>query len=117
MQLDWVYLDTNGFLLDFDRLNLAQVTQRGVYMIYVPGTPATTIYVGKGDIADRLAAHRNDTRILTARSLFTQRACVGFASVPALSQAGVERYLARRHAPLVGERYPAVQEIAVNSLY
>lgn len=65
-------------------------------------------------VSARLGSHRNDARFKAARAKGTL--CVAFASVAAADQEGVEKYLATRLPPVVGERHPeSVREIAVNS--
>lgn len=97
-----------------ENLNLQTVTENGVYIIWHEGNPGRVVYVGQGaPIADRLGAHRNDTRITAYRKHGTLR--VTWASVPAAQRDGVERYLADKWSPLVGDAHPNVQGIAVNS--
>ena len=71
------------------------------------------VRVGQGDIATRLGEHRNDPEILAYAKLGTLR--VTWASVPANQRDGVEAYLADTWNPLVGERFPNVAPITVNS--
>lgn len=84
----------------------------GVYIIWHGGQNPSTVYVGSGDIADRLAAHRSDPRILQYSSLGL---FVTWASVtPQPIRYGIERYLAEQLRPGVGEAYPNVSPIAAN---
>lgn len=114
MHLDWKKTYANGALITLDGVDLSTVKAGGVYVIYLAGNPPTTVYVGKGDVSARLGSHRNDARFKAARAKGTL--CVAFASVAAADQEGVEKYLATRLPPVVGERHPeSVREIAVNS--
>lgn len=114
MPLEWKKTYGQGGLITLDGVDLSTVKANGVYVIYLSANPPITVYVGKGDVSARLASHRNDARFKAARTRGTL--CVAFASVTAAEQEGVEKYLARRHPPLVGERHPEnVREIAVNS--
>ncbi len=88
-------------------VNLTNVTANGVYAIWQGNGPY--IRVGKGDIADRLIAHRNDPAITKYKNLY-----VTWAAVPVSQRDGVERYLYDVCQPAVGERAPAVPAIAVN---
>jgi hypothetical protein len=107
MQITW----TKGF--DLDTAKLEGVKTEGVYVIYQAGNPPSTIYVGKGDVAKRLSEHKADARFAGARR--GGNLLVTYAAVPAQSQEGVEKHLARLLAPKIGERRPeTVQEIAVN---
>ena len=108
MQVTW----TKGF--ELDTANLESVKTNGVYVIYQTGNPPSTIYVGKGEVSKRLSEHKTDKRFDGARR--AGKLFVTFAEIPAQSQEGVEKHLARLFAPKIGERHPeAVQEIAVNS--
>lgn len=113
MQLNWITEFKDGGRITFDTVKLDTITAKGAYVIYQLGNPGRTVYVGKGDVAERLGCHRDDARFNAHRAKSTLY--VAFASVPAASQEGVEKYLATRLQPLVGERHPDVQEIAVNS--
>jgi hypothetical protein len=64
-------------------------------------------------IKDRLSAHRNDKEILAHKANGTLH--VTWAEVPAAYRNGVERYLADLLDPLVGDAFPDVRPIAVNS--
>ena len=52
-----------------------------------------SVYVGQGDVSDRLAAHRQDEKILACRKY--GRLQVTWAFVPVLKRDGVERFLPR----------------------
>jgi hypothetical protein len=96
------------------RLNLSSIVETsGVYIIWHAGNPGRVVRVGQGVIAERLAAHRNDTQIMQ----FASRGdiFVTWAAVPDRQLDGVERHLAEEWNPLVGSRFPDVAPIAVNS--
>lgn len=117
MQLEWKSTYRQGGLVDLDGVDLATITANGVYVIYSPGDQRQAlkvIYVGQGDVSARLASHREDKRIITAKAMYGGALKVTFAAVPAANLDGVECYLARRLAPLVGERHPACPEVLVN---
>jgi hypothetical protein len=94
-------------------LDLSSIRASGVYLIWHQGQPAQMVRVGQGDVADRLRAHRADPAILAHghKGLLWAR----WAAVPYYSLDGVERYLAELYRPLVGDRFPNVAPIAVNS--
>ena len=71
------------------------------------------MYVGQGNIAERLAVHRDDPSILryTHFGLF-----VSWAEVAVSARDGVERYLADQLLPLAGERHPDVPPIVVQNV-
>ena len=82
--------------------------------IWHEGNPSRVVYVGQGaPVSNRFAAHQNDQRIQAYKNTVTLR--VTWASVPANQRDGVERYLADKWNPLVGDAHPAVAPIAVNA--
>ena len=90
----------------------------GVYIIWYAapsdsGRNSAVVRVGQGNIRARLQAHRDDKKI-------TQHSRLGQLMVTwALPQLeycdGVERHLAEVWEPLVGDRFPDVETIEVNS--
>jgi hypothetical protein len=85
----------------------------GVYIIWHEGNPGRVVRVGQGDIGDRLGKHRNDSKVTQYAKHGTLR--VTWASVPLNQRDGVEKYLADTWRPLVGDAFPNVLPIAVNS--
>ena len=83
----------------------------GVYVIWHGGANPKTVYVGKGNIAQRIQAHRNEANITKylSNGLF-----VTWARVPTEQQDGVESYLFRALQPLVYEQTPSASPTAVN---
>ncbi len=83
----------------------------GVYVIWHGGTTPKTVYVGKGNIASRIQAHRNERNITQylPNGLF-----VTWAKVPAASQDGVESYLIQALKPLQNQSVPAAIPVPVN---
>jgi len=112
LQVTWIK-DTQDNWLGFETFIITGVTANGVYMIWHGGQTPRVVRLGQGDIKSRLIAHRGDSQITqygTSGVLM-----VTWASVPAAQQDGVERYLANRWPPLVGDAFPDAQPIAVNS--
>ena len=89
----------------------------GVYVIRKcvrqTGIPVATIYVGKGNIQDRLSVHIISRRI-TAHRDEDYTLDYLWAMVDRQHVDGVERYLADQLKPLEGERHPDVPHIRVN---
>lgn len=85
--------------------------KEGVYIIWHGGQSPWTVYVGQGQIADRLRAHRQNKAILPFSNLGL---FVTWAQVDRNFQNGVERFLAERLQPKVTERVPAVPPIQAN---
>ena len=111
MQLTWIKCAGNVWC-SFDHLNLANVIIDGVYVIWHGGKFSHTVYVGQGNVADRISDHRNDWKITRHRSkggLF-----VTWADVSIFQRDGVERYLANELSPLEGDHHPQAIPLAVN---
>ena len=94
-------------------VSLDYVNAFGVYIIWHAGNPGRVVKIGQGDISDRLGKHRRDAMILAYRKHGTLK--VTWAAVASSQVDGVERYLANRYPPLVGDAFPDVVPIAVNS--
>ena len=112
MIVTWYRCLPNNVWCDFDTLDLSKVNSEGVYVIWHGGSNPRTVRVGSGIVVQRIQAHRKDPMVAAYRQygLF-----VTWADVPASFQQGVENYLADLLQPLVGERFPNVQPIEVNS--
>ena len=113
MNVTW-FKCKSGNWCKFDSLDLGTIDEVGVYVIgYESHTNSIyTIYVGQGDIAERLANHRSDERITKYRSHGTLHTTG--ANVSTLYRNGVERYVADELKPLVGSRHPDVTPISIN---
>jgi hypothetical protein len=112
LTISWVKNTLNGWL-PLEMVELAGVNTSGVYIIWHSGNPGRVVRVGQGDIADRIGEHKKDQQVLTYKlfgSLY-----VTWASVSVFQRDGVERYLADAWKPLIGDRFPNVTPIAVNS--
>ena len=87
----------------------------GVYIIWHGGTNPAVVYIGQGNIKERIAEHRKDPEIQNYDSLDLY---VTWAKVQEHFRDGVEAYLADMWTPKVGtchpQKYP-VDPIAVNS--
>jgi hypothetical protein len=103
----------SGNWCSFSNLDLTTVNEVGIYMIWHTGNPSQVVYVGQGHVATRLQAHRNDSRI-TGYARYGALS-VTWAAVSPQYRDGIERYLADKWNPLVGDAHPDVAPIAVNS--
>ena len=112
MQLGWIKCDGDRWC-PLRTVNLSNVTASGVYIIWHAGSPGRVVRLGQGVIADRLTAHRNDQEILSYASSGTLY--VTWAEVASHQMDGIERYLADRYQPLVGEAFPDAVPIVVNA--
>ncbi len=111
LTLTWIKSVNNSWLgLDFP--NLSDITTTGVYVIWHGGQTPRTVRVGQGIIRDRLSAHKRDAAVLRYQP---HGLWVTWAAVPAHQMDGVERYLANLLSPLVGDAFPNVTPLAVNS--
>lgn len=109
MKVTWVKCEGDTWC-SFSRVDLSNVRTSGVYVIWKPGTDGTVIRVGQGDIAERIADHRRDSEITS----YGSDLLVTWASVASQYLDGVERFLADKYSPLVGDRFPIATPIAVN---
>jgi hypothetical protein len=112
----WYKCGKDGHYCDFDTLDLGTVTETGVYVIWhtgKAGNPGRVVRIGQGKVADRIAAHRKDQKVLAYKQHGELR--VTWAALPAHQMDGVERYLANTWPPLVGDVFPDVKPLEVNS--
>jgi len=110
MNLTWGTCGDSGSWCDFLTVNLDHSyfdMRKGVYIIWKAKGPV--IKIGQGIIKDRLSVHRNDEAIISYNNLF-----VTWASVSVQNRDGVERYLADRLKPRLGDIFPDVVPIKVN---
>ena len=75
----------------------------GVYVSWLGGS-GQTVYVGRGQVAARLKAHRLESWV---HKYALGHLLVSWAVVPSHLQEGVERYLAETLSPTEGQRHPA----------
>jgi hypothetical protein len=114
MQVVWNKCGDDNHWCSLENLDLDTVGEvGGVYIIWHNGNPGRVVRIGQGKIKDRLCAHRDDNEILAYKSNGALR--VTWAAVPFAQRDGVENYLAAKWTPLVGEQFPDVEPIAVNS--
>ncbi len=106
--VSWVTC-TDNVWCTLSKVNLSNVTQVGVYVIWQRDKDGAVVKVGQGNIKDRLTAHRNDSSITKYGEL-----SVTWAVVDRQDLDGVERYLGNRYSPIVAQRFPDVPPIAVN---
>ncbi len=112
LELIWVKC-TDGAWCPLDTVNLEKVEAKGVYIIWHEGDPGQVVCVGQGDVATRLADHRNNVDILKYAKEGELR--VTWAAVSKAQRDGVERYLANLLDPLIGYTFPIAEPIEVNS--
>lgn len=84
----------------------------GVYIIWHAGANPAVVYVGQGNVSERLGAHRRDSSIQRFKKHVLY---VSWSRVPSVSCDGVEAYLAGKLNPRVGKSYPAAAPIKVNA--
>ena len=84
----------------------------GVYIIWHGGIQPKVVYVGMGNIRERLRHHRNDPSIqrYSYNGLF-----VTWASVEKSKQPGIEAHLISKWKPLANVQKPNKMPIVVNS--
>ncbi len=114
MNLNWIKCGgeswCNLLIVNLAHPNLNDV--EGIYIIWHGQPNPAVVYVGQGVIRDRLAQHRNDSRILAYQP---QGLYVTWAKVDAQYRDGIERFLADTWNPKVGDNHPQATPIPVNS--
>jgi len=115
MNVTWNKCGEDGHWCSLENVDLDSIGEiAGVYIIWHEGNPSRVVRIGQGaPIKDRLAAHRKDKEILSYRQYGKLR--VTWAAISRQYRDAVERHLADVWAPLVGEAFPDVLPIAVNS--
>lgn len=113
LQIKWIKCDKGTNWCSFGTVNLSNITAAGVYIIWHDGNSSRVVRVGQGDIKARLTAHRADKKVLAYKKYGVLR--VTWASVSANNRDGVERHIADQLSPLIGDAFPDVVPIAVNS--
>lgn len=111
--LSWVKCGRNW--CPFETVDLSSVSGKGVYVIWSgKGPTRRVVYVGNGDIADRIEKHRQDKRIMAhkGKGLWVTWAKPGQNRKD--RREGIERYLADELDPLEGPKHPDVDPIPVN---
>lgn len=114
MELNWIKCQGDVWC----KLNMVNLEHEhfqgmeGVYMIWHGGSTPRVVYVGQGNIRDRLRSHRSDVSIQQYEGfdIFAT-----WASVPQHHRNGVEAHLASVWSPLEGTTHPNVPPIQVNS--
>jgi hypothetical protein len=117
LQLSWQVEAMSGNWISLDTFNFSTIATFGVYIIWhgkwiTSLTPARTIRVGQGNIWQRLPEHHSDPAVTWYRQFGPL--AVTWATVSPLLVDGVERFLASRLNPLIGDRFPNAVPIAVN---
>ena len=110
--VSWIKSTADAWL-PLEIVNLSAVSTMGVYIIWHSGNPGRVVRVGQGDSAERIAAHKKDAQVLGYKKF--GKLFVTWAAVSVFQRDGVERYLAENWKPLIGDRFPNVAPIAVNS--
>ena len=113
MKLNWTKC-TGDQWCDFFNLNLNHPhfdNLEGIYIIWHGAPNPAVVYIGQGSIRNRILAHRTENSIsrYKANGLF-----VTWAPLNAIYRDGVERYLAEKWHPLVGDAHPSTAPITVN---
>ena len=73
------------------------------------------MYVGQGNIKERLAAHRKNPEIFLYGDILDTDLYVTWATVDRRYCDAVEAYLADKWDPKIGEHHPQAPHIEVNS--
>lgn len=112
--IDWKRDSASSNWYKLRDVNFGHFMGFGVYLIWHSGVCPRAVYVGQGDIAERLKAHQRDPKIMIFEkfgSLFTS-----WGNVDARNFDGVERFLIEKYAPVLNEIMPIVPRVSVNLL-
>lgn len=108
----WAKMPNNTYC-PLMELNLDYIQNtKGVYAIWQISPVPRTIRLGQGYIGQRLATHRKDKAVMAYHTSGVYYA--SWIIPPAAFLDGIERYLAEKLRPLVGDAFPDVAPIAVN---
>ena len=115
MQINWtrcegnVWCKLNFVNLDHEHFN----NKHGVYIIWHGGNDPAVVYVGQGNIKERLTAHRVDQKVKRYKHLDLY---VTWATVSEKYRCGVEAYLIDTWSPKENEKPPqTAHRVEVNS--
>lgn len=109
---DWCPLET---------VNLTNVICMGVYIIWHDGTTfppdykSQVVRVGEGDVPDRIRKHRTDDEITLCGAFGALKVTWAPVTGGRERRRRIERHLAERWNPLVGQYPTDVEPLAVNS--
>ncbi len=109
MKLTWIKC-TSGKWCEFMTVNLTHEHFNNLIGVYMVWSGEIVIRLGSGVIKDRIAAHRENSEITKYDNLK-----VTWAEVDEDDMQGVEKYLADTFNPAVGDRFPDLDPIVVNS--
>lgn len=114
MNLNWIKCSGNQWcrLLYVNLLHHHFNNLEGIYIIWHGQPDPAVVYVGQGNIRERLIQHRQDPNILVYKD---HELLVTWTKVDSAYRDGIERFLAEHWKPKVGQNYPNVYPIPVNS--
>lgn len=107
----WKRCGTDLHWCNLARLDLKEIKDIGVYIIWHGGQNPRVVRIGQGNISDRLSQHRSNSIITSFGELFVTWTAVASQ----FDRDGIEKHLAEVWQPLVGEAFPNVAPISVNS--
>lgn len=112
--IDWKRDSANSNWYKLRDVDFGYITGSGVYLIWHSGVSPRAVYVGQGNIAERLKAHQRDPKIMIFEKFGSLFASWG--NVEAQNFDGVERFLIEKYAPVLNGVMPMVPRISVNLL-
>ncbi len=108
MHLSW----TTSEWLSLSEIERSRLDVFGVYIIWHGGPAPRVVYIGHGNIAQRLKAHGDDPVVLAYRVY--GELLVTWAGVPMEMIDGIEKYLSSRWPELIRDELLDVAPIVVN---
>lgn len=113
LTLNWARTSANTWPA-FDTLEMPRAgSGDGVYIIWWGNTDPDVLYVGAGDVGDRLWYRAGDHRLVDYQRSGLHLSCT-WAAVDPRQIHGVERFLGDKLQPRFSEKFPQVTPIPVN---
>ncbi|MFA6325191.1 MAG: hypothetical protein WCX46_03125 [Candidatus Paceibacterota bacterium] len=109
MQLEWIKCDGDRWC-SFTNVDLSHShfdDMKGVYVIFQK--EGKVVRLGQGIVKDRISSHRKDYLITKHNPIY-----VTWAKVDRSQRDGVEKFLANKFNPIIGDAFPNVIPITVN---
>lgn len=108
-RVNWYRGNYNSDWHFFDHVNLRLIDEDGVYVIKTRESPGRAVYVGQGEISERLIEHSKNSEITRHGMLSIAWAELHWSKID-----GVERYIYEVYKPIEGKKWPDVNPIPVN---
>jgi len=109
LTLNWGTCGDDSHWCDFQNLDITADLFKGLKGVYIIWSGKQVVRLGSGIVKDRISAHRKDPKVTAYTNLK-----VTWAKVNASQMEGVEKFLADKLNPAVGDSFPDRTPITVN---